>query len=81
MQGRNGNAGVEERRVDVVGLGVSWEIGLDIYTPPWVKPIACGNLLSSTENSAPCSVMTWRDGMGESSGRKSQEGGDRYMET
>ena len=42
MQGRNGNADVEERRADVGGGG---ELGdpLDIHTPPWVKPIACGS--------------------------------------
>ena len=43
MQSRNRDKEVEERRVDMVGLGVSWEIGLDTYTPPWVKPITSGS--------------------------------------
>ena len=38
-----------------------------------MKQIASGKLLCNTGSSAQCSVMTWRDGMGEA-GREAQEG-------
>jgi len=38
--------------------GMNWEIGIDIYTLPYVKQIANGKLLQSTGSSAWCSVMT-----------------------
>ena len=39
------------------------EIRTDIYTLPYVKQTASGNLLHNTASSAWCSVMTQRDGM------------------
>ena len=51
------------------------EVRIDIYTLPWVNQGASGNLLHSTGNSARCSVMTYKGGMGVG-GREVQEGGD-----
>ena len=43
---RVGTGGVENRCVDTrwMGGGVNWEIGVDMYTLPWVNQIASGNL-------------------------------------
>ena len=43
---------------------MSWESSADIRTLPCVKYLANGKLLDSTGSSAPCSVMTWKGGMG-----------------
>ena len=45
-----------------------------IYTHPCVKLLAGGKLLYNTGNSAGCSVMTWRSGIGVAGGRLQQEG-------
>ena len=37
MQGRNRDAGVENRCVDTAGAGMSWEIRTDIRTLQYVK--------------------------------------------
>ena len=55
MQGRNGDADVENGRVDTVGEGeggMNWEMRFDIRTLPCVKQIASGNFLYSTELSS-----------------------------
>ena len=54
---------------------MSWESSADIRTLPCVKYLANGKLLDSTGSSAPCSVMTWKGGMG-AGWRGAQEGGD-----
>ena len=54
--------------MDTVGEGegvTNWETGTDIYTLPRVKHTASGKLLYSTGSSAPCSMMTLRDVMGD----------------
>lgn len=62
-------------RVDTVGEGeggASWESGIAVRTLPCVRQLTSGRLLSSTGNSARCSVMTqWVE-------REVQEGGDLY---
>ena len=62
-------------RVDTIGEGdggASWESGVDVCTLPCVRQLTSGRLLSSTGNSARCSVMTqWVE-------REVQEGGDLY---
>ena len=55
---RSIHADIENRCVDTVGVGMNWEIGIDVCALPCVKQIASGNLLYSAENSAPCSVVT-----------------------
>ena len=52
---------------------MSWESSADIRTLPCVKYLANGKLLDSTGSSAPCSVMTWRNGMGSVGGRLNKE--------
>ena len=37
MQGRNRDAGVENRCVDTAGAGMNWEVRIDIYTLEYVK--------------------------------------------
>ena len=54
---------------------MSWESSTDMCTLPCVKYLANGKLLDSTGSSAPCSVMTWKGGMG-AGGRGAHEGGD-----
>ena len=82
MQGKNGDANVENRLVDSVGEGengIHRENSIDMYTLSCVKQIASGKLLYSTGSSAWCSVMTLR---GEMEG--GWEGGSRgrgYMYT
>ena len=48
------------------GGGISWEIGIDIYTLLYIKQITNKNLLYSTGNSTQYSVMTY---MGKESKR------------
>ena len=56
------------------GGGMNWEIGIDIYIPPWIKQKINENLLTSTGNSPQCFVVTYM-------GRKSkQEGIYVYVE-
>ena len=47
--------------------GINWEIGIDIYTPLYIKLITNKNLLYSTENSTQYSVMVY---MGKESKKK-----------
>ena len=61
MQGRNRDIDVKNKLVDTVGGGqggMNQEIRTDIYTLPYVKQTASGNLLHNTASSAWCSVMT-----------------------
>ena len=57
------------------------ESGMDIYTLPNVKQIASGKQPHSTGRSAPCSVTTWRGGIGRVGGRSKREGIRGYMYT
>ena len=41
------------------GRGINWEIGIDIYTPLYIKQITNKNLLYSTGNSTQYCVMTY----------------------
>ena len=52
--------------------GLSWEIGIDIYSLPCVKQVTSGKLPCSRGSSAWCSVMTSREG--GVGGRFSREG-------
>ena len=61
MQGRNRDAGQEDRHVNQVGEGegeMNWECSIDMYTLVCVRLIASGKRLSSSGSSAQCSVMT-----------------------
>ena len=40
------------------GVGMNWEVEIDICALPCVKQIASGNLLNSAGSSALCSVVT-----------------------
>ena len=53
---------------------MGWETRTDIRTLLCVKYLANGKLLHSMGNSAPCSVMTWRGGMGWEGGGLKTEG-------
>ena len=70
MQGRNGDADVENGLVDTVGEGESETNGetINIYTLSGVRWIVGEKLLCSIGSPVWCSVMTWRDGMGEVEG-------------
>ena len=68
MQGRNGDANVENRFVHTVGEGEWDERSINIYTLSGVKWLADEKLLCSTGSPAWSSVMTWRDGMGRGEG-------------
>ena len=46
------------------------EIRIDIYTLPWVKQVASGNLLYSTGSSTRCSVTIQMGGMKRVGGRE-----------
>ena len=62
------------------GSEMNWETGTDIYALPCEKQIASGKLLYNTESSAPCSVVTYRCGMGVEVGQRSKrEGTDVYI--
>ena len=39
--------------------GINWEIGIDIYTPLYIKETTSKNLLHSAGNSTQYSVMTY----------------------
>ena len=65
--------------MDTVGegeSGVNGENTINIYTLPGVRWIA-GEDLCSIGSPVLCSVMTWRDGMGEE--REALEGRDVYI--
>ena len=49
------------------GLGINWEIGIDIYTLLYIKLITNKDLLYSTGNSIQYSVMTY---MGKESNKE-----------
>ena len=72
LQGRNTDADVGNRCVDM-GVGrMNWDFAIDVCVLPYVKQIACGNLLCSARSSAPCSVVTYRGGMGGEMGGRSK---------
>ena len=48
-------------------VGTNWEIGIDIYTPLYIKQITHKNLQYSTGNSIECTVMAC---MGKESSKK-----------
>ena len=77
MQGRNGEADVENGLVDTVGQGKSRrnrESSINVYTLSGLKWIAGEKLLCTTMNPIWCSVMTSRVGKGER--REGKEGVD-----
>ena len=77
MQGRNGDADVENGLADTVGEGeggMNGESRISIYTGLCVKWRSAEKLPCGTGSLAPFSVMTLRGGMGE--GRETQGGGD-----
>ena len=43
------------------GGGINWEIGIDIYTLPYIKQITNKDLLYSTSNSIQYSVMAYME--------------------
>ena len=43
------------------GGGTNWEIGIDTYTPLYIKQITNMDLLYSTANSTQYSVMTYME--------------------
>ena len=89
FQLRNRDVDTEDKLVDRAGketLGQIGRLGLTIYALPCAKPTSSRRLLSSTGNSAWCSVKTWRGGEGvgrerEWGGRETQDGGDVCMQT
>ena len=61
MQGRNKDADVENRLMDIVGAGedgTNWESSIEIYALPYVNQMASGMLLYNTGSSAWCSETT-----------------------
>ena len=71
MQGRNGDADVENGLVDTVRerkSGMNGESSIRIYTVPCVTWRAGKKLLSNTGSPAWSTVMTSRGGMGEGGG-------------
>ena len=63
MQGRNGEADVENGQVDLKwGRGVNWKVGSDVFTLLCVKQVSSGKLLYSIGSSARCSAMTLEGG-------------------
>ena len=66
MQGRNGDAGVENGLVDTVGeeeKGTKGESSISIYTPSGVRRTAGEKLLCSRRSPAWHSGVTWRNGL------------------
>ena len=75
MQGRTGDADIENGLVDTVGegeSGIDGEGSVNVYTLSGIRWIAGAKLLCSTGNPVWCSVMTWRGGK---RGREAMEGG------
>ena len=79
MQGRNGNTNIENGLVDPVGEGESemnGESSINIYSLSGVRWISSVLSYCSIGSLVWCSVMTWRDRVGEGEGR---ERGREYM--
>ena len=77
MQGRNGEAGIENGLGDTVGEGLNGRNGersINIYALSCVKRIVGEKLLYNTGSLVWYFVMTWRGRMGK--GREAQKGGD-----
>ena len=81
FQLRNRDVDTEDKLVDRAGketLGQIGRLGLTIYALPCAKPTSSRRLLSSTGNSAWCSVKTWRGGEGVGRERDSRRRGCMY---
>ena len=77
LQGRNRDADIENKQVDMRTGGVNWEIGIDVCALPCIRQAASGKLLCSAGSSAWCSVVTKKGGVG----REVQEGRDICIHT
>ena len=76
MQGRNGDADIENGLVDRVGegeTGTNGQSNTDIHTPPCVKQIAGEKLLHNTGSTAKFSIMIQRGVMAGWGGRRKRE--------
>ena len=82
MQGRNRDADVENRLVDMgEGEGeMNWEGSIDICALLSVKQIASGKLLCNTGSSARRSVMAWRSMIVRVAGRLKRAGIYVYLQ-
>ena len=82
LQGRNRDADVENRLVDMgEGEGeMNWESSIDICALLSVKQIASGKLLCNTGSSARRSVMAWRSMIVRVAGRLKRAGIYVYLQ-
>ena len=87
FQGRNTDENRENEHPDRWNEGeggTNWETRINLYTLPYVKKIANGNLLYSPKSSAQSSVMTWWGGtqaVGWGGEREVRERGDMCIFT
>ena len=80
LKGSSGDAGTENRLVDMMGEGeggMTWESNVETCTSPYVKQtvgICC--MMQETQTVLFDKLESW-DGVGD--GKKFQEGGDIYI--
>ena len=72
LQGRNRDADVENRPMDMCGDGINWEIGIDVYTLPCVNQLVGSSCISQ---GAQLGALWWPTGVdgGGVRGRSNRE--------
>ena len=53
------NNELDTKLINMVGKGINWEIGIDIYALLYIKQVSNKNLLYTTGNSIHYSAMTY----------------------
>ena len=80
LKGSSGDAGTENRLVDMMGEGeggMTWESNVETYTSPYVKQIVGICCMMQETQTMLCDKLESWDGVG--GGKEFQEGGDIYI--